>query len=858
MTVTLTTLKLPIVKFAKFSLPLWIAFSLAASIAGHPVYADGNAAPIPIPNPVHFMGVITAPDGKPAPDATILYFIIDPKSHTVVSEQTLHPTPTGAFDITWTWDPKNFKLPVIYVTAPEGNAIVDIDFKPIIVTLEPVTSVQVHLLGDDSRPVAHVRVCPLGFIKDHRFAQWDEAILAPLSAVTDENGRATLTGLPQGWAMKLNVADPTYVQPSWNQNILLAKAAITPEATLRVSHGGSLSGTIAFGPTQKPAPKFVVRAQPTSPEAESQTAVTDASGHYQMPRIASGTYHLWLEGSRGANAQDWTALKQTATVTAGSATTGIDFTLIHGGVLSGSVTEPKTGKPLPQVSIYIIGPAGQQMARTDDQGHFTLHVPPGIQRIGLMDEPGMTPGKDQSVELGEGETKIVSFHSTPPLHLGVVEGIVIGPDGKPTAGAHVTAMARSQQEQDTLLTTDAQGKFVFSAPGIMPDMQLYANAGRMTTPTGTLALSGKPITLRLVAHAQTVVRGTVTDHLGKAIAGVSVMLFRQIPAGIGGIGIDTTTTDATGKFVFTPAIPDAVYSADARAKGFESGFTKQMKSTPGKPLNFPALILSRPPPTDSFAGGTVTDINGKPIAGAIVTTMYHRDKRVLTDKGGRFHIGGATRGTTRIEVQAPGDRSAAVDVASGRDDNTVTAISQEEQEAESKRFLAARDADPTIHGDGTKALLLLHAACSQAGQSGKKVLLVFGASWCGGCFLLHHFLKDPFVRPVIEAHFVVQDIDIWEHKPHQAWENPGGVALYGKYGGIKRPGHFQGVPYFAVLDAFSDELGDARQQGENIGYPQDVGARDFFIRTLKAAAPDLTSAEAATLKAGLLRDARIE
>lgn len=833
---------------------LWAALTLSVGAALGPARAAGGDQAAATPKPIHFHGVILTPGGQPAPNATIVFYLVDNDTRMVSSEQTLHPTATGAFDIPWTWDPKVHRFPVIYVTAPEGIALPDLSEKEMRVTLDLATSVQVHLLDDSGKPIAHVRVCPQSFTRDHSYGSWDEAIQDRLSAVTDETGAATLTGLPQGWSMRLHVADPRYVQPGWNQNISLAKAAVTPDATVKVSPGGSLSGVVVFGPTKQPAPNIGVSASPVSEGGERQSAFTDADGKYRMPSLPVGSYNLSVTGSRNTAMQEWTAVQQSAAVTAGSDTSGINFTLIHGGVLTGTVTDPKTGQPIPQVGVFVLGPGGDQNARTGDDGRYTLHLPPGNQRVILESEPGMTPDEQQFVDLAEGETKTVNFKSTAPVHPAVMQGVVIGPSGQPVAGAQVTAAAQSQQEQDTKQTTDAQGKFTFDKPGLMPDMRLYAAAGEFATSTGTLAASGRPLTLRLAANANVVIRGQVIDPDGRALSGASVMLFRQHPVGIGGIGIDTTKTDAAGRYAFTPVVPDAIYSAGVQATGFGYQFTKQVKGVAGKPLNLAALTLPR---ADSFVGGTVVDVNGKPIAGADVSFMSAGDAHTLTDKQGKFHLAGATRGKVILEVRAANGRFASIQIASGHDDNTITAENQNEQAAESKRFVTARDADPTNHGNGAKAAVLLHTAFSQASQGRKKVLLVFHASWCGPCFLLHRFLRDPQVQPVIASHFITQDIDIWENKPTKAWENPSGDVLYKKYGGFKSPGHAQGVPFFVVLNASGRKLGDARMNGENIGFPYDAGTTDFFLKTLKAAAPEMTGGELAILKAGLQRDAKI-
>jgi thiol-disulfide isomerase/thioredoxin len=146
-------------------------------------------------------------------------------------------------------------------------------------------------------------------------------------------------------------------------------------------------------------------------------------------------------------------------------------------------------------------------------------------------------------------------------------------------------------------------------------------------------------------------------------------------------------------------------------------------------------------------------------------------------------------------------------------------------------------ADKTNHGDGTDAHKLLTAAETTAALSGRKVLLIFHASWCGPCFMLHRYLHDPQVKSIVDAHFVVQELDIWEHEKN-GWENPGGVDIYKKYGGP------DSVPFYVTLDPDGKKLGDSMRNGDNTG-----ADFTFFLNTLKAADPRITDAELSTLRA---------
>ncbi len=65
-------------------------------------------------------------------------------------------------------------------------------------------------------------------------------------------------------------------------------------------------------------------------------------------------------------------------------------------------------------------------------------------------------------------------------------------------------------------------------------------------------------------------------------------------------------------------------------------------------------------------------------------------------------------------------------------------------------------------------------AIESSRQSGKRLLLIFGASWCPDCTVLESLLNNENVKPVLDAHFEVLKIDVYTR-----YTNRGILETYG-------------------------------------------------------------------------------
>jgi thioredoxin 1 len=127
----------------------------------------------------------------------------------------------------------------------------------------------------------------------------------------------------------------------------------------------------------------------------------------------------------------------------------------------------------------------------------------------------------------------------------------------------------------------------------------------------------------------------------------------------------------------------------------------------------------------------------------------------------------------------------------------------------------ARAASEAIYDEKADAPKQVSAAIAEAGRSGKRIVLVFGANWCPDCHALDVQMHKPELAAIVEKNFLVVKIDVGSMDKN--------LDLAQKYGVPLR----RGIPAMAVLDP----------QGKPL-YVQDQGqfadARHLSFESIKA------------------------
>lgn len=68
--------------------------------------------------------------------------------------------------------------------------------------------------------------------------------------------------------------------------------------------------------------------------------------------------------------------------------------------------------------------------------------------------------------------------------------------------------------------------------------------------------------------------------------------------------------------------------------------------------------------------------------------------------------------------------------------------------------------NPNLYPADVNVQVEIAQTLSDAGKEHKRVLLVFGANWCGDCYALDYGFHQPSIEPLLNANFKVVHVDV--------------------------------------------------------------------------------------------------
>ncbi|MBI5850535.1 MAG: thioredoxin family protein [Planctomycetes bacterium] len=134
---------------------------------------------------------------------------------------------------------------------------------------------------------------------------------------------------------------------------------------------------------------------------------------------------------------------------------------------------------------------------------------------------------------------------------------------------------------------------------------------------------------------------------------------------------------------------------------------------------------------------------------------------------------------------------------------------------------------------------VLAAARATADKTDRRLLVHFGAPWCGWCHRLEDFLAIPGIAAAISKDYV--DVKIDEDRM------VGGKELEARI----RKGRKGGIPWLLIAEPDLTELATSDSEAGNIGYPAKASEIEHFMTMLAATRRNLTDEDVALIRTTL-------
>jgi len=582
----------------------------------------------------------------------------------------------GRFEVTYTPRPPG-KWRVLVVVA-EGYALAAAygwPDEPVTITLSsrmgPISGTAVDPEGAPLAGVAvRVRSLGVGGSGSGATVYLGDTNLAP-SATTDEQGQFSIGALPLGYQIGLRAERAGLADyydgdsANWPATGDDVHITMSPEAIItgRVTRDG------------QPAAGVRVAAQTNHDNDRGSygwgDAETGEDGSYVIHGLPAGAYNVALVPPEGYTA----VAHEGVQAAAGATAAGIDFELIEGCMLRGTVTWADTGEPAAEASIAAYGPAHPkssgwvQSAKADADGHYELRLPPGANWVYWMGSPSEAwyAEPDQvTVELHEGTDQTLDFRL---FRKPTITVTVLNPDGQPAPGVKVywaaTERYPSSGEQAEHVT-DARGQVELTYGGRRQEHTKPLAAALVQDPerdlAGMVIINGETdreatIALQQAAWAVT----SVEDREGNPLADTAVHAradeqgwSMELPA--------SARTDAKGvaRIGPLPAGVPLTFGLDYElARNVLLSSDKQqdpIELAAGETRELPPFVVM---PEGFSVSGLVVDADANPVAGALVIAGRTSDLRTTTNAEGKFELKGLSPSYDKDLIAATPDGSAA-------------------------------------------------------------------------------------------------------------------------------------------------------------------------------------------------------
>ncbi len=548
------------------------------------------------------------------------------------------------------------------------------DSDPVVLRLRQGATVEVTVQDQQGQPIRGAQV--RGF--DHSFDEPEAPGAEIPRFITDEQGKARVTGVDAGWSMVVAEAQG-YAEgnsPVMLNQLGFNSSEVARAVTITLTRGFAVTGKVV---DDKGAPVAGASVVCRTDRWQDRTS-SDARGEFRFKAVAPGSYSFAANDGEHARGE-------TASVLVGEgALGGVVITMAAGGSVRGTVVT-RDGAEVPYAEVRLVlaneGIYAQKVIDSirrvvsDARGHFELRGLPR-ERLQLSAEGEVATSPIV-------ETSLVEVARRDDVRLvlavdGVISGVVVDEKGEPVpevlvqsspevgAGATRGPIGLSGDRAATL----SDGSGAFTLRGLAEGgHQVWAARNEDHSPDGmrrrdTVARTGDRDVRLLLATPGRIVGRLLLD--GKPPASASVLV-----TGKGGVPA------RAGAFVVGDLEP-GTYELRVRGPDFAEQMREDLVVVPGRDTDAGTIELAG----GRRLTGLVLDAARRPVVGAKVRAGIHLlpfddepfaesgvlpgVQIALTDAQGAFELRGLSNHPQRVDASHASGRASAVEVPGGEKD----------------------------------------------------------------------------------------------------------------------------------------------------------------------------------------------
>lgn len=502
-------------------------------------------------------GTVLKPDGQPAAGATVFsrcFFTTAPESYEQAFDEAVSDE-TGSFTLRLAAEGEPFEHHDLGIAAilegyGLGWTLVPItQTKGLTISLRESAAATGTVVDGDGKPVGGIQVSvSFVHIASARASALDTS---RLRATTDEAGHFEIHGLPRGDTIALLASAEGY-QPAHTDR---RPAEQFSDEVITLRRSTAISGRITRD--GEPVQGIAVLARQLPIGGHTSAGSSDADGLYTVSGLLPGTYAVSIHWPASAKTVgDRTAVAHPSVkCDIDAPATGIDFELIEGGLVTGTIRNARTNEPLPAAGVVAYASrggfplAGSWQVAASADGVYSLRLPPGTYSLqghaSGYQQGGQAPSvQEVAVETGR-TVKGPDIALTPTPR---IAGTVVDIDGNPVAGAAVRTIMHYGRET----VTDAEGRFDVEVGYFgLPTEICVADTERGLV--SRASFTEETADARIVLEPGGAATGQVVDPEGNGLGGLSVAASYIAPIErehmpLPQVRLPATQTDAEGYF----------------------------------------------------------------------------------------------------------------------------------------------------------------------------------------------------------------------------------------------------------------------------------------------------------------------